>query len=91
MKAKPKKSLGILKWPNLELNYFDGTTGMIELEISTGAKRVRIQANYYYFAGRMVECAQEITAHKRDYAKNEHRAYLSLKKLTDYVPKDGGE
>lgn len=91
MKTKPKKSLGMLRWPNLELKSFDGITGLIELEISTGAKRVRILSGYYYFARLMVECAQEITARKRDYANNERMSYLALKKLTGYVPKDGGE
>lgn len=91
MKAKPKKSLGILQRPELALKSFDGPNGIVVLEISTGTKRVRIQANYFYFARRMVECAKEITASQRDYANGERASYLSLKKLTGYVPEDEGE
>jgi hypothetical protein len=88
---KKPKSLGALDRPTLEVKHFDDGRGEVWLEIATDKKRVRVKANYYYFAKRLVDCAREITAAKRDCVRYERRNYLQLKEYTSYEPQDGEE
>jgi len=91
MIGNKRKSLGVIKWPKIEVSSFNGHSGLTVLKIFNGDKIVKVECNSYYLARQLTDSARVIAKYHREYTQLERQTYLNLKKYTGYVPEDGEE
>lgn len=84
------KSLGIIEYPQITIESFNGSTNEVVIRIDGSGKVIKVKT-CVYAAETMVDKAREIVGNQRSYALQQWNKYKNLKKSTGYVSPDETE